>query len=281
VPLSTRLNGPPGLEPTASMAEIVASGVLPLRPELRPDSSTRLAISFACSGSPASRSRSIATCFAGSPFVVVCLAIVLASFSSWVPVGGAARRTRCRRRSAALRARGRCLLAWRRCLRSGQRPSGPPASQSMQRTVSPSRLKPWRSGIALSARLEQPLVAVAGLPALDEQDAGRGRLPVAAQIRGLVGCLDDGGDRVLERPGRLRQEADLSLRIAALEFAYQFLDGHCSSLRGCWLAVAGGRASRVSLGAGTGRSALGLAKSWPSCCPTWLRRASRSFHWWA
>src|SRR6266511_3715808 len=264
------------------MAEIVASGVLALRPELRPDSKTRLAISFARSGSPAWRSTSIATCFAGSPFVVVCLAIVVASFSSWVPVGGAARRSRCRRRSAALlRARGRCLLAWRRRLRSGQRQSGPPASQSMQRTFSPSRLKPWRSGIAVSDRPEQPLVAVAGLAALDEQDAGRGRLPVAAQIVGLVGGLDDGRDRVLERPGGLRQEAHLRLGIAALEFVDQFLDGHCSSLRGCWLAVAGGRASRVSLGAGTGRSALGLAKSWPSCCPTWLRRASRSFHWWA
>src|SRR6266540_5407428 len=219
MPLSTRVKGPPGLEPTASMAEIVASGVLPLRPELRPDSSTRLAISFACSGSPAWRSTSIATCFAGSPFLVVCLAIVVASFSSWVAVGGAARRTRCCRRFAALPwARGRCLLAWRRRLRSGQRQSGPAASQSMQRTVSPSRLKPCRSGIAVPGRGEQPLVAVAGLAALDEQDAGGGRLPVAAQIVGLVGCLDDGGDRVLEWPGGLGQEADLGRGVAAFEF---------------------------------------------------------------
>src|SRR6266540_1090641 len=242
------------------MAEIVASGVLPLRPELRPDSSTRLAISFACSGSPAWRSTSIATCFAGSPLVVVCFAIVMASFSLWVPVGGAARRSRCRRRSAILlRVRVRCPLAWRRRLRSGQRQSGPPASQSMQRTFWPSRLKPWRSGIAVSGRLEQPLVAVAGLATLDEQDAGRGRLPVAAQIRWLVGRLDDGGDRVLERPGGLRQEADLRLAVATFEFVAQFLGGHCSSLRGCWLAVAGGKAPCLARGRG-GEERFGLGE---------------------
>jgi hypothetical protein len=61
------------------------------------------------------------------------------------------------------------------------------------------------------------LVAVAGLAALDEQHAGRGRLAVAAEIGGLVGRLDDGGDRVLERPGGLRQEADLRLAVAALK----------------------------------------------------------------
>jgi hypothetical protein len=43
------------------MAEIVASGVLPLRPEQRPDSITGFAISFAFSGSAAVRRTSIAT----------------------------------------------------------------------------------------------------------------------------------------------------------------------------------------------------------------------------
>src|SRR5919201_6333679 len=64
--LSTRLNEPPDFDPTASMAATVASGVLPFRPELRPDSITRFVISFVCSGSPADRSTSIATCFADS-----------------------------------------------------------------------------------------------------------------------------------------------------------------------------------------------------------------------
>jgi hypothetical protein len=65
--LSTRLNEPPGFDPTASIAATVASGVLPFRPELRPDSSTRFVISLVCNGSPAARSTSIATCFADSP----------------------------------------------------------------------------------------------------------------------------------------------------------------------------------------------------------------------
>jgi len=41
------------LEPTATIALIVASGVLPLRFPQRPESSSRLAIAFAGSGSPA------------------------------------------------------------------------------------------------------------------------------------------------------------------------------------------------------------------------------------
>lgn len=64
---ATRLNAPPSFDPTASIAATVASGVLPFRPELRPDSITRFVISFVCSGSRASRSTSMATCLADSP----------------------------------------------------------------------------------------------------------------------------------------------------------------------------------------------------------------------
>src|SRR2546427_988249 len=46
--LADTLEQPPGFEPTASVAAIVASGVLPFRPEQRPDSITRFAISFVC-----------------------------------------------------------------------------------------------------------------------------------------------------------------------------------------------------------------------------------------
>ena len=41
---STRLKEPPGFDPTASIAATVASGVLPFKPELRPDSITRFVI---------------------------------------------------------------------------------------------------------------------------------------------------------------------------------------------------------------------------------------------
>jgi hypothetical protein len=36
--LSTGFNGPPGFKPTTSIAATVASGVLPFRPEQRPES---------------------------------------------------------------------------------------------------------------------------------------------------------------------------------------------------------------------------------------------------
>jgi hypothetical protein len=48
---------------------------------------------------------------------------------------------------------------------------------------------------------------------------------VATQIVGPVARLDDGRDRVLERPGRLCQEADLGLAVAALQLVDQFLHG--------------------------------------------------------
>src|ERR671910_2475618 len=281
MPFSTRVKGPPGLEPTASMAVIVCSGVLPPS-RARPESSTRLAISLACSGSPASRRTSIATCLAGSPVVARRLAMVATSFvSSSVRAGGGARGVRRRRRSVlrAARAAVRWERAWRHRLRAGQRQIGPPVSQSMQRTLSPSRLKPCRSGIGLSGGPEVALVAVAGLPAFDEQDARGGRLAVAAQVGRLVAGLDDGRDRVLEGPGGLGEEADLGLGVEAFEFGDQFLDGHCASRRWSWLVRAGGSASGVSRLEPGARSGVRSSKSWPSCRPTWLRRASRSFHW--
>src|SRR5690348_1705445 len=78
------------------MALIVASGVLPLSPAQRPEASRRLAISLACSGCPALRRTSIATCLADSPFFAVAM---VASFSSLLVVVGAVRSDRCRRRS--------------------------------------------------------------------------------------------------------------------------------------------------------------------------------------
>src|SRR5438270_11559729 len=74
MPLSTRLNGPPGLEPVASRAATLASGVLPLRLRQRPEASTRVATSLACRGSPAWRRTSRVTSRADSPFGF-CLAI--------------------------------------------------------------------------------------------------------------------------------------------------------------------------------------------------------------
>src|SRR5919206_2560887 len=68
MPLSTRLNGPPGFDPTASRAATLASGVLPLRLRQRPEASTRFAISLACRGSPAWRRTSRVTSRADSPF---------------------------------------------------------------------------------------------------------------------------------------------------------------------------------------------------------------------
>jgi hypothetical protein len=47
VPLVDSLEWTPGFEHTASIAAIVASGVLPFKPEQRPDSMTRLATSLA------------------------------------------------------------------------------------------------------------------------------------------------------------------------------------------------------------------------------------------
>jgi hypothetical protein len=75
------------------------------------------------------------------------------------------------------------------------------------------------------------------LPSLDEQDALGGGLAVPAQVVGLVACLDEGGDRVLERPGGLREEAHLSGAVAALEFVDQFLHGHRLSLHWLWLTM--------------------------------------------
>src|SRR6266508_993437 len=141
------------------MALIVASGVLPLRLVYRPEASTRLAISFACSGSPALRSTSIATCLAGSPLPDCgVVAMVMASFSSLGSVGGAARRIRCRRSSATLRSgTGRWLRAWRCRFGSGHCQIGPPVGQSMQRTLSPRWSKPYWSGIvARSGRECEP-----------------------------------------------------------------------------------------------------------------------------
>src|SRR5918995_3230697 len=277
MPFSTRVKGPPGLEPKASMAVIVCSGVLPPS-RARPESSTRLAISLACSGSAASRRTSIATCLAGSPVVARRLAMVATSFvSSSVRAGGGARRVRRRWRSVvgAARAAFRWARAWRRRLRSGQRQIGPPVSQSMQRTLSPSRLKPCRSGIGHSGGPEVPLVAVAGLPAFDEQDAWGGRLAVAAQVGRLVAGLDDGRERVLEGPGGLGEEADLGLGVEAFEFIDEFLNGHCASRRWSWLVRAGGSASGVSRlesGAGGGVRA---SKSSPSCRPALPSRGPR------
>src|SRR5207237_25843 len=151
-----RANGPPGLEPTASMALIVASGVLPLSPAQRPESMTRLAISRACSGWPAVRRTSIATCLAESPLPVA-VVVMVASFSSLLVGVGAVGGDRCRRRSG-LTALGAWpwLRPWRARLCSGHCPSGPPVGQSMQRTVSPRWLKPYWSGIARSRREREP-----------------------------------------------------------------------------------------------------------------------------
>src|SRR5579862_2297729 len=83
---------------------------------------------------------------------------MVASFSSWLVAGDAARSGRSRRRSPAMRPWVRACWA-RLC--SGQRPSGPPVGQSMQRTSSPRWLKPYWSGIAFSGW---------------EREAGDGRL---------------------------------------------------------------------------------------------------------
>src|ERR671936_562139 len=98
MPLSTRLKGPPGLDPTASRAAMLASGVLPLRLRQRPEASTRLATSLLCRGSPAWRRRSRVTSRADSPFAFG-LAMVPPSPRLFL-VGGAVTR-----RSASAQAR--------------------------------------------------------------------------------------------------------------------------------------------------------------------------------
>jgi hypothetical protein len=101
------------------MAEIVAS-VLPFRPEHRPDSITRFAISVAFSGSSAARRTSIATCFADARHAVCCFAIVMASFSSsllscrWRGDEEAAARLRSCATDSAVVLRERAWLACRR-----------------------------------------------------------------------------------------------------------------------------------------------------------------------
>src|SRR6476620_9827894 len=102
-----RVKGPAGLAPTASIAAIVAAGVLPLRPVQRPEAITRLAISFAGRGSPAVRRTSIATCFADSPLLAgprvlgVLVAMVVAPLVSSLWLGEAGARRLVRLRSSA------------------------------------------------------------------------------------------------------------------------------------------------------------------------------------
>src|SRR5579884_1179568 len=82
---------------------------------------------------------------------------MVASFSSLLVNGGAARSDRCRRRSGlTVVAMWPWLRPWRARLCSGHFQSGPPLGQSMQRTSSPRWLKPYWSGIARSRRQREP-----------------------------------------------------------------------------------------------------------------------------